>query len=64
MEIRPLFARASLLRRALVMGVLFSLGSQAESPRLVTGELPPYATRERPDDGVALDIVRRASIRT
>ena len=32
----------------------------AENLRLVTGELPPYATQERPDDGIALDIVRKA----
>jgi polar amino acid transport system substrate-binding protein len=28
--------------------------------RIATGELPPYATQERPDQGVALQIVRRA----
>lgn len=28
--------------------------------RLATGELPPYATQDRPDQGMALDIVRRA----
>jgi polar amino acid transport system substrate-binding protein len=28
--------------------------------RLTTGELPPYATEQRPDQGIALDIVRRA----
>jgi polar amino acid transport system substrate-binding protein len=28
--------------------------------RLATGELPPYATASRPDQGIALDIVRRA----
>lgn len=33
---------------------------QAENLRLVTGELPPYATQERTDQGIALDIVRKA----
>ncbi|MDC7717745.1 transporter substrate-binding domain-containing protein [Vogesella sp. DC21W] len=28
--------------------------------RIATGELPPYATQARPDQGVALQIVRRA----
>lgn len=28
--------------------------------RIATGELPPYATQERPDQGVALQIVHRA----
>lgn len=28
--------------------------------RIATGELPPYATQERPDQGMALQIVRRA----
>ncbi|WNO05002.1 substrate-binding periplasmic protein [Rhodoferax mekongensis] len=32
----------------------------AQVLRLATGELPPYATQERPDQGIALDIVRRA----
>jgi len=32
----------------------------AEKIRLATGELPPYATQERSDEGIALDIVRKA----
>jgi polar amino acid transport system substrate-binding protein len=32
--------------------------------RLATGELPPYATASRPDQGIALDIVRRAFAQT
>lgn len=32
----------------------------ADSLRLATGELPPYATASRPDQGIALEIVRRA----
>jgi polar amino acid transport system substrate-binding protein len=32
----------------------------AQVLRVATGELPPYATQERPDQGIALDIVRRA----
>jgi len=48
-----------------VLGVLALAGlipalAHAEALRLVTGELPPYATRERPDHGIALDIVRKA----
>ncbi|MBC7919082.1 MAG: transporter substrate-binding domain-containing protein, partial [Rhodoferax sp.] len=35
-------------------------GVFAETLRLSTGELPPYATEQRPDQGIALDIVRRA----
>ena len=34
--------------------------ARAENLRLVTGELPPYATQERTDDGIALAIVRKA----
>ncbi len=30
--------------------------------RLATGELPPYATQERPDQGIALDLVRNAFV--
>jgi polar amino acid transport system substrate-binding protein len=36
------------------------LPALAEVLRLATGELPPYSTQERPDQGIALDIVRRA----
>jgi polar amino acid transport system substrate-binding protein len=43
----------------MVFGVAAS-AVHAETLRLVTGELPPYATEERPDQGIALDIVRRA----
>lgn len=32
----------------------------AETLRLATGELPPYASEHQPDQGIALDIVRRA----
>lgn len=47
---------------ALALGLCSGLpaGARAESLRLVTGELPPYATQERTDDGIALDIVRKA----
>ncbi|MDT7514170.1 substrate-binding periplasmic protein [Rhodoferax mekongensis] len=37
-----------------------SAPAAAQVLRLATGELPPYATQERPDQGIALDIVRRA----
>ncbi|MFN4238792.1 MAG: substrate-binding periplasmic protein [Vogesella sp.] len=34
--------------------------AHGQALRIATGELPPYATQERPDQGVALQIVRRA----
>ncbi|MCV2360418.1 MULTISPECIES: substrate-binding periplasmic protein [Roseateles] len=34
--------------------------SRADTVRIATGELPPYATESRPDKGIALSIVRRA----
>ena len=50
----------------LALGLLAALGVGA-SPlpilRIATGELPPYATASRPDQGVALAIVRRAEER-
>lgn len=54
-----------LARHGLVAVLLWSLAcmlatAKAQTLRLVTGELPPYATQERPDQGIALDIVRRA----
>ena len=33
---------------------------RAETLRLVSGELPPYASEYEPDQGIALDIVRKA----
>lgn len=47
---------------AMIAGVLGLLPALAQSQtlRLVTGELPPYATQERPDSGIALDVVRKA----
>ena len=41
-------------------GVGLCAGVCAETVRLATGELPPYATEQRPDQGIALDIIRRA----
>jgi polar amino acid transport system substrate-binding protein len=43
----------------LVVGAVASAG-QAEVLRLATGELPPYATEARGDQGIALRIVREA----
>ncbi len=34
--------------------------AHAEDLRLVTGELPPYATQDRPDEGISLNAVRQA----
>lgn len=36
------------------------MAAQAQPLRLATGELPPYATQERADQGIALDVVRQA----
>lgn len=40
--------------------VMPSALAQMQTLRIVTGELPPYATEGRPDQGIALDVVRRA----
>ena len=48
----------------LALAVLIPALAHAEALRLVTGELPPYATRERPDHGIALDIVRKQNLVT
>jgi polar amino acid transport system substrate-binding protein len=48
---------------ALALGAGLCLGmssAKAETWRLATGELPPYATEARADDGMALHIVREA----
>src|SRR5574343_387520 len=34
--------------------------ANTQTLRIATGELPPYATQARADQGIALDIVRRA----
>ena len=62
MEIRSSFAQGSIRWMALALAAcgLLPTVATAEQLRLVTGELPPYATQERPDDGIALDIVRKA----
>lgn len=41
---------------ALAMG----FGARAETLRIATGELPPYASAARPDQGLSLHIVRQA----
>lgn len=49
--------------RSAVLGLIFAvalLSAQAATVRIAAGELPPYATESRPDQGVALQIVRRA----
>lgn len=38
----------------------FALPVGAETLRLATGELPPYATEQRVDRGIALEIIRKA----
>ena len=62
METRSSYVRGSARCRLIAMWVLcwLPIFAQAENLRLVTGELPPYATQERPDGGIALDIVRKA----
>ncbi|GAA0750667.1 transporter substrate-binding domain-containing protein [Ideonella azotifigens] len=55
-------------RRCLARLVFISLSclialpglAQARSLRIATGELPPYATQSRADQGIALNIVRQA----
>ena len=44
------------------LSTLLWLGAsvQAATLQIATGELPPYATQSRPDQGIALHIVRRA----
>ncbi|WP_298213008.1 transporter substrate-binding domain-containing protein [Acidovorax sp.] len=39
---------------------VFGFGVHAETLRIATGELPPYASSARPDDGISLHIVRQA----
>ncbi|ARV19032.1 hypothetical protein AEP_02104 [Curvibacter sp. AEP1-3] len=50
----------TLMGAALLALALACVSATAQVLRLATGELPPYATQERPDQGIALDIVRRA----
>ncbi|MEY4737892.1 MAG: hypothetical protein RL302_2211 [Pseudomonadota bacterium] len=45
---------------ALALCTLAGAALQAETLRLATGELPPYASEKLPDQGIALDIVRKA----
>ncbi|WP_246480131.1 substrate-binding periplasmic protein [Inhella gelatinilytica] len=47
-------------RAALLLGISALLVARAAPLRIATGELPPYATAERSDQGLALAIVRRA----
>ena len=62
MENRLLALRRCALQMAWALGLCSGLSAAAwaENLRLVTGELPPYATHERSDEGIALDIVRKA----
>ncbi len=60
MEKMLLLMRCVMLVGLVAVGVGMPVQAQAENLRLVTGELPPYATQERSDDGIALDIVRKA----
>lgn len=47
----------------MLMCCTISTAAGAETLKLSTGELPPYATQERADDGIALNIVRQAFAR-
>lgn len=62
MDLRPRKLQIARTRiGAALLGLACAWGpAGAETLRLATGELPPYATQERPDQGIALDIVRRA----
>jgi polar amino acid transport system substrate-binding protein len=44
---------------ALALCTLAGAALQAETLRLATGELPPYASEKLPDQGIALDIVAK-----
>jgi len=55
--------RALALRWALAVGLAALTGgvaAETSALQIATGELPPYATQSRPDQGIALAIVRRA----
>ena len=54
----PLAKAAGVLAALATLWVPLSV--HAEALRLATGELPPYATQDRPDQGMALEIVRKA----
>ncbi|NBW50072.1 MAG: hypothetical protein EBR49_08255 [Betaproteobacteria bacterium] len=56
----PLQAFRTSMGAALLALACACAPAAAQVLRLATGELPPYATQERPDQGIALDIVRRA----
>jgi polar amino acid transport system substrate-binding protein len=45
---------------ALLGAGAWALAAEPPPLRIATGELPPYATEQRPDQGIALHIVRRA----
>ncbi|MEJ6008117.1 transporter substrate-binding domain-containing protein [Paucibacter sp. AS339] len=49
-----------LVRFLLALSALIGLATQAAPLQIATGELPPYATQSRADQGIALEIVRRA----
>ncbi len=48
--------------KLLLLAACTSMGAglHAQTLRLATGELPPYASEQLPDQGIALDIVRKA----
>ena len=43
-----------------LLALLSLAPAHAENLRIITGELPPYASQERADQGIALSIVRQA----
>ena len=51
------------LPMALGLAVGAGMGARAETLRIATGELPPYASAARPDQGISLHIVRQAFAR-
>ena len=44
----------------LSVALALGFGARAETLRIATGELPPYASAARPDQGLSLHIVRQA----
>lgn len=55
-----LYKVSPLLWGVALWSVVMGAHAQQQTLRLATGELPPYATEQRPDQGIALDIVRKA----
>lgn len=60
MTLRSLLLRAHWIALALVGAGPSAAADTARTLRIATGEFPPYATEQRADQGIALNVVRRA----